>query len=66
MQPFEGRGEASATIERRLPVIYLPGSGGWQGFKEDLLPLMALLGAVGGWALALLVAVVVAIVLIVR
>lgn len=66
MQPFQETGEASATIERRLPVIYLPVSGGWRGFKEDLLPLMALLGAVCGWAFALLIAVVAAIVLIVR
>ena len=65
MQSFQGPGGAPATIERRLPVI-INGSRGWRGFKEDLLPLIALFGAVGGWAFALLAAVVAAIVLIVR
>jgi hypothetical protein len=68
MQSFQGLSETSVTIDRSLPVVHIPnaGSGGWRGFKKDLLPVMALLGAVYGWAFALLVAVVAAIVLIVR
>ena len=68
MQSFQGLSETSATIDRSLPDVYLPnaGSGGWRGFKEDLLPLMVLLGAFYGWVFALLVAVVAAVVLIVR
>ena len=68
MQSFQGLSETSATVDRSLPDVYIPnaGSGGWRGIKEDLLPLMALLGAVYGWAFALLVAAVAAILLIVR
>ncbi|HJQ95586.1 MAG TPA: hypothetical protein VJ935_07790 [Acidimicrobiia bacterium] len=68
MQSFQGLGETSPTIDRGHPDVHIPnaGSGGWRGFKEDLLPLMALLGAIYGWVFALLVAVAAAIVLIVR
>ena len=68
MQSFQGLSETSATVDRGLRDVHIPnaGSGGWRGIKEDLLPLMALLGAVYGWAFALLVAGVAAIVLIVR
>lgn len=68
MESFQGLSETSDTVDRSLPDLYIPnaGPGGWRGFKEDLLSLVALLGAVYGWAFALLVAVVAAIVLIVR
>jgi hypothetical protein len=66
MQSFQGLSETSATIDRSLPDVYIPNAGGWRGFKEDLLPLMVLLGAFYGWVFALLVAVVAAVVLIVR
>lgn len=61
-------GETAATIDRGVsePSISISGSGRWRGFKEDLLPLMALLGAVYGWVFALLVALVAAVVLLVR
>jgi hypothetical protein len=68
MESFQGLSETSDTVDRSLLDLYIPNAGpeGWRGFKEDLLPLVALLGAVYGWAFALLVAVVAAIVLIVR
>lgn len=66
MQSFQGLGETSTTVGRRHPDVYIPNAGGWRAFKEDLLPLMALLGAIYGWVFASLMVVVAAIVLIVR
>ena len=68
MQPFQGLSETAATVEHGLPDRYIPSAdlGGWRGLKQDLLPMMALLGAVFGWVFALLVVLVVAVVLLVR
>ena len=60
--------DATATVEREdpKPFVVVESSPGWRGLKSDLLPLMALLGVVYGWVLALLVALVAAVVVVVR
>jgi hypothetical protein len=60
--------DLTATVERSEPerFILVRSKRGWHDFKEDLLPLWALLGAIYGWVFALLVAAVAAVVLIIR
>ena len=57
--------DVTATIDREVPepFVVVETTGWWQALKDDLLPVMALLGAVYGWAIALLI-VVIAVVLV--
>ncbi|HJR86715.1 MAG TPA: hypothetical protein VJ930_03560 [Acidimicrobiia bacterium] len=57
--------DVTATTDREDPesFVVVETTGWWRALKDDLLPMMALLGAVYGWAIALLV-VVIAVVLV--
>ena len=59
--------DSTATLDREPPerFVVVMSLTGWQAFKDDLLPLMALLGAAYGWVLALLVALIAAVALVV-
>ncbi len=55
--------DSTATLDREHPerFIVFESLTGWQALKDDLLPLMALLGTAYGWVLALLVALIAAV-----
>ena len=56
------------TIARNEPepFIVVHGPRSWRGLKEDLHPFLALLGAIYGWVFALLVALIAAVILLLR
>jgi hypothetical protein len=62
------RNDVTATLDREDPetFVVVETTSRWQALKDDLVPMMALLGAVFGWAIALLVAVIAIVVLILR
>lgn len=52
--------DVTATIDREdpEPFVLVETTERWRTLKDDLIPMMALLGAVYGWALALLATVI--------